>query len=298
MTALSEKTQNNYKKALARLSAGLGHERWDDTEAITKYITGLTVGASAKKSYYCAVMSAPEIPITQSSREAYAKEVKKLAESLYEVAKKQELTEKEEAKYVPWADVLAVRDKMKPETPDDFFAYQDWIILCLYTMMPPLRADYAPLLCYSKKQSRKPPLANYIVFTKKPHIVLKQYKTQKTFGDVVIPVPPVLAGYLEEFWELTGRNEGLPLLWNTLQEEMSEDNLSERVISIFQKQVQKKCGISMLRHSYITMMRSGKELTYNEKEALARSMLHSTLMNELYRRPDAPEGDIPENEKN
>jgi hypothetical protein len=35
------------------------------------------------------------------------------------------------------------------------------------------------------------------------------------------------------------------------------------------------------------MMRSGKELSLLEKEALAHKMLHSTLTNELYRRIDA-----------
>jgi hypothetical protein len=280
------KTRNVYEKALARLAAAVGGDDWTKTDAVVAYVDGTPLGNSSKKMFYCAILATEGL--TEAQREVYSKKVKTLADALYAVAKKQELTPKEQEKFIEWKDILKVRDTSKPEDADDFFAYQDFIILCLYTMLPPLRADYAPMLVFDKKQGKKEPEGNYMVLNKKPHIVMKNYKTQNTFGRVEIKLPEPLAAYLEEFWMFCGSTNGMPLLWNSKHEPMNEDNLSERVIAIFEKKAGKRCGISMLRHSYITMRRSGKEMSIREKEDLAHSMLHSTLTNELYRRPDAP----------
>ena len=281
----SKYTKNVYEGALNRLllmSPGLD---WNKAEEWKVIINGLTVGESSKKSYYCAILSLKGVE--EKAREVYSKRVKELSDGLYQKSKKQELTEKEKEKYLSWEDIIRLRDSIKPTSPDDYFLYQDWIILCLYTMFPPLRADYAPMLVWNKKH-KKIDEGNYMVLrNKQPYMVLHEYKTKSRFGRVEIKIPEPLASYLREFREFSGNTDGEALLMNTSHAPMSAENLSQRVISIFERIANKRVGISMLRHSYITMMRSGKELTILQKEALARSMLHSALTNELYRRPEA-----------
>ena len=266
----SELTMKMYGKALARL-----REATDmSPPAVIAYIDGMSVGASAKKMYYSAVLS-------EGKNELYSAKVADLAKHLQDISKRQEMTAREEGKILAWSEVLAVVAKAKPDLTEDFQAIQDWVILNLYTLHAPLRADYADMKVFRK--TPKGEAGNFLVLRKsKPFFVFQEYKTVSKFGKQTIPLVPRLAQVLQEWMTI---NPSDHLLINTEGKPMSPQNLSDRVIAIFTKATGKPCGISALRHSYITEKRSGKELTYLEKEALALSMLHSQPTNELYRRP-------------
>lgn len=262
-------------------------------EKVIAWIEALTLSDSSKKSYYVAVKTTvreavkDNIGVSTRFDEAlkkYDAKFKVLSENLYIQAKKQLTTPTEADKTQTWAEILAVKDKLQPkEDTTSWTEIQDWVIYSLYTLLPPLRADYSPMKIFEKKP--KEDKGNYMIMRKtKPVIVLNEYKTSSTFGRVEIAIPTELMETLK-VWRTFNPSE-----WLLLKDDgqpMTSDGLSQRVIRIFEKHSGKSTGISMLRHAYITMKRSGKELSLLEKEALARQMLHSTLTNELYRRIDA-----------
>jgi len=260
------------------------------------WIDGLVLSDSSKKAYYVAVKTTAKeavkdnIGVSTRFDEAlkkYDEKFKALAETIYTQSKKQLTTPAEADKTLAWAEVLAVKEKLQPkEDTTSWTEIQDWVIYSLYTLLPPLRADYSPMKVFDKKpKEAESTKGNYMILRKtKPVIVLNEYKTKATFGKVEIGIPSELMEIIK-VWRTFNPSE-----WLLLKDDgqpMTPDGLSQRVIRIFEKHTGKGTGISMLRHSYITMKRSGKELSLLEKEALARQMLHSALTNELYRRIDA-----------
>lgn len=288
MVIKSETTRRYYERALRRLREGLNAEEGigflGNAGRVIAWIEGQGLSENSKKAYYIAIKATlrDEGKFPEAAKE-YDRVFEKHADKVVEAAKKQTLTESEKKKYLPWGEVLKVRERMAERMDGgNFQEVQDWVILCLYTMMPPLRADFADMRVYDRAPSSD--VGNYLVLTDKSGtFVLHDYKTQSTFGRVEFKAPAELLRVLKEWKEYN------PTEWLLVKKEgepMDAHTLGQRVISIFARESGKPVGISMLRHAYITERRKGKELSLVEKEKLARSMLHSSLTNEYYKRMD------------
>jgi len=293
----SEITAKNYEGFLRRLREGLnikdtGIEFLKDYTKVCAWIddlklkTGEPISDNSKKAYYVSVKTAlRDAKIYPEAQAVYDSKFKTLAEKVYNKTKTQTLTKTESEKYLSWDQILALKDKIEPkEDTTDWHTIQDWVIYCLYTMIAPLRADYSPMKFYDRKPREDK--GNYLVLRKKkPYFVLHDYKTSAKFGRVERLIPKSLVAVLT-VWRTFNPSEWL-LLKSKGGEPMASDTLSQRVIRLFERVSNKPAGISMLRHAYITKMRGGKELSYDQKEALSREMLHSMNTNEMYRRIDA-----------
>jgi hypothetical protein len=294
MVVKSDITKKNYEGSMRRLRDGLkvpadaGLDFLKDFGKVSGWIDGLQLGISSKKAYYVAIKTVGKEILDATTLKKYDDKFKALAEQSYTEAKKQLTTPAEAEKTMTWAEILAMKSKIEPkEGETNWNIIQDWVIYSLYTMLPPLRADYSPMKFYDTMPRGKQ-TGNYLVLRKSsPVIVLQDYKTSSKFGTVNIKIPKELYAVLT-VWRTFNPSEWLILKGDG--EPMTPDNLSQRIIRLFLQHTGKAVGINMLRHAYITMKRSGKELTLLQKEVLARQMLHSTLTNELYRRVDA-EGD-------
>lgn len=298
MMRKSDITNKNYDGCIRRLRVGLkvpaevGLEFLRDFDATSGWIDGLALSISSKKAYYVAIKVVMKDMLDDETLKKYDDKFKVLAEKAYEASKKQLTTATEAEKALSWAEIIAIKAKVEPKEDETNWAViQDWVIYSLYTMLPPLRADYSPMRVYD----RAPPAdtkGNYIVLRKtKPVIVLQDYKTATTFGRVERKIPEPLYDVLS-VWRTFNPSDWL--LLKSDGEPMSSDNLSQRIIRLFVQHTTKAVGINMLRHAYITMKRSGKELTLLEKEELAHQMLHSALTNEMYRRVDWVDEPLPE----
>jgi hypothetical protein len=160
---------------------------------------------------------------------------------------------------VPWADILALEPKALTD-----LSSEDYLIYSLYTLVPPVRADYCGLV-FSKEERDD----NYIS-TSQPvwFFVFNRYKTSKTYGRITNRIPDRLHDILQSY-ESDGQI--LPL---------SENALTKRVISVFKK-LGVATSITGLRHSYITNYLKQKR-SILEKEEIARQMMHSTTLQERY----------------
>lgn len=157
---------------------------------------------------------------------------------------------------------------------------EDHLLYCLYTMMPPVRADFAEMVV-KKTEKNLPETGNYLIApanTKNYKFILNHYKTAKTLGKAVLDVPEPLAKVIKAF--LIDR-DGYIVYDTPLLKLKSPIALSQRVFLLMKKLSGKVMGISLLRHSYITEFLKTKR-TIVERNALAAKMLHSASQQEQY----------------
>ena len=297
MSVLAQKTQQVYSNSNKRLAAvlkveALTPELLADSKKIIELVESITkkdgkpLGHDGRRGYYSALMTL--LPKQGELWQIYRAKVQEHSKITGEIAKKQELTEREEGKWLSWEQILAVRDKLKPETPDDFFQYQDWIILCLYTMVPPLRVDYSPMAVV--EEVPKDTKGNFLVLSPtKNCFVLQEYKTAGTYGRVEFDIPDEL---LDVLYEWVVYNPSGWLLLKGDGEPYTDYNLSQRVGRIMEKATRgadgsagKICGVTMMRHAYKTWLHRGEKPTL-VAEAEAKKMLHSASAAQSYRRID------------
>lgn len=273
----SEKTKQLYDKCLERMkTAGLDVMT---PEPVLKWLDALELSNSSKKSYLAALLSV--VPKDTELYNVYGKKMKSFSVAIKEVEQEQKASPKQEEKWLSWDEIVAACDKAKPETPEDFFALQDWIILCLYTKMEaPLRADFAPM-AVSGLDFNDENKGNWLkIDDTKAVIVLNEYKSFKKWGRQAFDVPEPLYHILWEWTQV--HNPSGWLLVKENGEPYDESNLSQRVIRVMKRLTGKECGISMIRHAFQTLMDKG-EKSLKDKERLARLMLHTASVAETYR---------------
>jgi hypothetical protein len=187
----------------------------------------------------------------------YQEEAKRLKVLRDEKQKSQQL----DKPVADWNDILALDVKANTE-----LSKEDYLIYSLYTVLPPVRADYCNMLFSATPLDEN---TNYISTAQpKWYFVFNQYKTSKTYGQITTPIPEPIKTLLEPYLP-----QGIC--------KMSENALTKRVISIFKRLGMPGMSITLLRHSYIKEFLKTKR-TIKERELVSRQMHHSTTLQERY----------------
>lgn len=181
--------------------------------------------------------------------------------------KQNQASVRQQAGYVAWEDVIAARDDLLRSSVE-------YLYLCCYTMIPPVRADFSNLRIFRKEpedhEMRESP--NYLQIKESSiTLVLKEFKTAKTMGDYVNDLPDdlcaVLRHHLKDGREylFTGRGG------EQFQSVQTFTNWSGRLL----KRVFKKpCTPTLLRHSYITYLDSSG-ISSRDRRAQASLLMHN-----------------------
>lgn len=180
--------------------------------------------------------------------------------------------------YLHWEDIVATRDALDKDSIEYF-------ILCLYTMIPPSRADFNNVKIYQ----RNPPLAhledqpNYLVITPQfMKLVFNEFKSKgariQTYENVlpdelVAVVRNSLKNNPRDYLVVSPRN-GQPYA--------NAHSYTVYVDRVFNKVFKKPVTINTLRHSYINHL-DFNTLTPNEKQHIANQMMHSVSTMDRYR---------------
>ena len=280
----SERTKETYERALRQLRAAVGAPEGDlhflkDTNAIVNHVEGLEKSVNTRKVYYIAIVSRlkgdPEFsdvfPIYKKKQDEYNRAVGAAME-------RQELSPAEADKFLPWPDVLKAREAIRLAAYD-LATYQDYVICCLYTYLPPARLDYSPMRVTTEDISGA--TDNYLlVLPSGLTLVLNAYKTAHKYGQQRTAVPPALEAVLRDWLAL---NPSGWLLCGADGQPLSEASLSQRITGMFKKHTGKAVGVCMLRHSFVSWFRR-REAPLLKMAEIARQMGHSVGMNALYRR--------------
>lgn len=293
MVVGSDITASNYAGMIGNIRSGLGEKEGTDfllnTARVVKWLeenptkkTKKPLSANSIKTYLVAIKST----LRDTNDDKFADVMKVYDAKMLEYKKrldaheeKQELTEVERKKWVCWSCVLETRDKLKDS--EDWKSYQDYVILCLYTMMPPERLDYAPMRVVNDLPTNTD--GNYCVIGEmKATFVLNAYKTAKSKGQAIYDAPPELFTILKR-WRTMNTSDWLLVKKTAPTEPLTSHELGQCIPRIFERLGQPCATLNILRHSFLTHMREG-EMPLLEKKRLAERMGHSLVQAEKYLR--------------
>jgi len=234
---------------------------------------------NSRKVFYIAIVST--LKKAELYPDAWLEYKAKMDELNHTVAvdsEEQTLTAKESEKFVEWPLVLKTLEDIQADV-SDLASFQDYLIVSLYTLMPPVRLDYAEMKI-AKAEPEKPE-CNYLIMNKNPYFLLTQYKTAKKYGATRLPIPKNLLAIINEWLEMNDSEDFL-ISPNSLKP-MPPWELGQTIIRVFKKHLNKDVGVNVLRHSHATWLRRN-EMSLKESKELAKAMQHSVGMSQLYRR--------------
>ncbi len=222
-------------------------------------------------------------------REIYQAHGARLKQSIEEAkaGKEHELTPKEQQSFMIWEDILRVSSELlKGLDKTSYNHFMDFVIVSLYTLHPPARADYANMRLFIEDSLVPPDFTdNYCVLQTDPRFVFQQYKTAKHKGTTVVTMDETLHAILLDWTSVHPSPFLLALYHGPTQtyRALSENALSKRITSIFLKYAARPVTINTLRHSFISYMSKCDQLLDNKRANAAR-MMHSLSMADRYRR--------------
>lgn len=272
---LSPETLRTYKSVIDKLET-LEHIDFDGPNhtirlhsTLMHYLNTHIPNPGSRKVYVSAILN--EIRSWPAeAKKPYIDLNASLRKTTAQTAISQTLKEARKTNMLAWHNVLALKKKaLETLTPEDFLIY------CLYTLAPPVRADYAemPVVGYYGKTHKNDIKKNYCVMhDRNGYFIFNKYKTEKKYGQLKIPIPSELYTVIKE-----RVNVGELLLPSV----SSPSTLSKRVMTIFTKLSGKAMGIGLLRHSYITTYLSTVQ-RITDKADLAMRMMHSWVTQETY----------------
>lgn len=268
--SITEKTEDAYWRAIKRIKRGLGLSDDDgdmdfllDYETVHAWIEELGLSPSSKKTYYIAIHHTIEnLKDPQFSLVAKRYDTDMMAY----IKKTQREPKKKGIDTITWNEILEVRktlEKKATKDPKNFLL--DYVILCMYTYLPPSRCEYVRMKVY-KGTAPAPapaPLPLGTATDSGNYILLKERSAIIVFSDhASIKVPYALVKVLHMWTAFTAavpndaavavpylfvKVDGKPMLKNTL---------SQRILSIFQRETKKKLGINAIRKAYVSSVRN------------------------------------------
>lgn len=275
---ITEKTEDAYWRAIKRIKRGLGLSDDDgdmdfllDYETVHAWIEELGLSPSSKKTYYIAIHHTIEnLKDPQFSLVAKRYDTDMMAY----IKKTQREPKKKGIDTITWNEILEVRktlEKKATKDPKNFLL--DYVILCMYTYLPPSRCEYVRMKVYKgavvPNGTAAPAAPEGAVAVPEGtandnYILLKDRSAIIVFSDhASIKVPYALVKVLHMWTAFTAAAASVPLgtavpyLFVKVDgKPMLKNTLSQRILSIFQRETKKKLGINAIRKAYVSSVRN------------------------------------------
>lgn len=287
-TELSDVSKNNYKYRLERLTILTNKDvDWiinncKETLAILKD-KGIIEPQSVKAmiSAILAVFKHTK-GLKESKQKAYTcwiKHFQEVNEKAQEKYEKIEASARQIDAYVPWEEVIAKRDNLDKLS-------NEYFILCLYTMLPPARADFNKVKIIKENKVSKELINEYpnhlIIMPKGMKLVYNEFKTRsKKLQNYEKVLPDELVKVIKESIKRQPR-EFLVISDKTGEPYHKPNSFTQHVKRVLYKVFSKSMSINTLRHSFVNHVDLNK-ITPLEKEQLAKDMMHTPGMFDRYR---------------
>lgn len=144
------------------------------------------------------------------------------------------------------------------------------LLLCIYTMIPPVRSDFNETKIYMKNPTNIDE-NNYIVLGDRPRLVLQTYKTKKKYGRIEQDLPEELVREISESLVLRPRDL---LFISPASKIMNKKNFNHWANSTLKRVMSNQyITLTMFRHVYITR----SDLKLHEKSGLEQEKVAKTM---------------------
>ena len=198
---------------------------------------------------------------------------------------KNELSDLEREKFVPFNQILDIQQKLQKEfelmvnkqTVKAYDINQELLLVSLYSLIPPLRNETKTLKFNSLTQTE----GDWIVIKADGTVYLDLNEEKKRHDAILIKVSeksPQLARIIKQSYELYPRTAVFTQLkkYPDVSKQASVSSLDDRLVKAFAS-TEKKVSVNSLRSSYFSYQNSeaiknGKQLSTGEKDEIARQM--------------------------
>jgi hypothetical protein len=181
-------------------------------------------------------------------------------------------SEKQQEGYIPFDEFKKKREEL-PE------GSTDRLLVAMYSLIPPMRADYNKIKIYHGKAPRGKTEPNHIVLGKNPHLVISEYKTANRYGTHEMDIPPELEA------DILDSLEKIPREWlfeTRNGNPYTATEFTRYASRAFKRIFGKPITIGLVRHMYVNTLDFNK-MTTGELENVAKSMKHSMDLQNRYR---------------
>lgn len=257
---LKESSIDSYISVIQKLSGYLGFKKFNikylkDHESVIDFIdTKSNFSLSTKRNYITPILVICDIyKFDKDIHKAYSEYHTKLSNQQNELYYDNVKNEKE---YNNWITLDEIHDKLqflKKQSKNNIWAFQNYVILCLYTLLPPIRNDYAGEMLLVKNENEKNEKCNKIVLSTSK-LVLCNYKTSSTYGIKIIDIPEDLNKILTEWYTLREETLLFQPKYLLIKQSNPKEYISKNLLTKILNKIffPKKISTTILRKVYLS----------------------------------------------
>lgn len=158
----------------------------------------------------------------------------------------------------------------------------NYVIVSLYTLLPPVRIDYAPMkIITDLGDDDNETNYLYIKSRNNKEFILNSYKTDKKYGKKIIEIPPQLNSVINLYLRFHKLENSF--MFNSKGNYMTSVELAKQIPKAFGVYTHKIINLNLLRHIYISENIQLKSIEQLKKEKdLADAMCHSVATQITY----------------
>ena len=202
----------------------------------------------------------------------------------------QKKSKKQEENMITYKDLVKMRKNMENRLKNqDWFNIQKFIIIALYSYIPPLRREYGEMFITYSKPSEDSKSNHLYINKKKMQIILNNYKTFDKYGTVIIEnkeIPKKLKDIIRDYLNIReASNIHSPyLLLKRNGTMIGREYLTTITRNIFKNEIDKNITPSMIRTIFLTHLLS-RSIPLVKHRRISRIMGHSTeTSRKIYRK--------------
>lgn len=270
-------------KQYERMWALLGIKSIDDlkdTEVLLHHIEKKGT-ENTRKNYLAAVV---KLMRTADIGEEYIKPMTERMNHAVEKTKPSEYwNEKQKDNLMTMEEIENIRKNMLVgitnfQTRHNYDTLLDFVILSLYTLIPPRRNEYFKMEVITSPDQVKEG-KNYLLWGKqKKMFVFQDYKTKKAYGKETIPIPPKLQDVIKMYLPIREKIALSSPQFLVKYGDLEMENSNE-ITRRLNKMLGRRVGASMLRHIFLSEKFGD---TVKEMEQVAEDMGHSVAQQKEY----------------
>ena len=261
-----------------------------DKEKITEIIKKKAL--TTQRNYLGAVLVAlPILENSESLLDYYKGELEKVSTEYQTIIDTHKKTDKQELNWSSMVELIEVLTKYKKGMSKintmreklnerEFFYLTNYVVVGLFTLLPPTRLDFAPMSIISNEKDDDNK-QNYLVnkSRNKKYFIINEYKSSKSYGKQIVQIPSSLNTILNLY--LKFHKDTSSFLLNSRGTPLTANGLSKLLTSSFGRYSKnKKVTLNLIRHIYIS---ENVKLTKDTDETkLANSMMHSSSTQQDY----------------
>jgi len=296
---IKEKSINAYLIILKKLNDDRDIDSLDylnDTENIIKKINEKKL--TTQRNYVSAVLTAlscrKDIDDNDEIMLIYKDHLKNLNDKYDEFIESHEKTQSQVDNWCSLIELDDIRKKYKKRIRNEKFIKKEtltteekqylsnYIIVSLYTLLPPDRVDYAPMrILYDINEDDNE--TNYLYIKSRNHkeFILNEYKTHRKYGKKIIEIPTELNSVINLYLKFHKLENSF--LFNNKGSYMTSVDLTKQIPKAFGEYSKKNITLNLLRHIYISENVQLKSIEQLKKEKdIADVMGHSLAIQQTY----------------